>query len=87
MTTNSSKGDAGASTSAALYEHDEWLDKVDTSHIQPLKDDWDKHAFWADDKTVKDPTTEAGKVAEEMASNLTPDERAESAKVRCSAAI
>jgi hypothetical protein len=85
MVTKTAKGDAGASTSAAaMDEHDVWLEGVDTSHIKPLKEDWDKHAFWADEKTVKDPTTEAGKIAAEMASGLTPDERAESCKVRCS---
>lgn len=82
MVTKSSKGDTGASSSAAQNAHDEWLDKVDTSHIKPLKEDWDKHAFWAEDKDIKDKTTEAGKIAEEMSSGLTPDERAESAKAR-----
>lgn len=82
MVTKSSKGAAGASSSAAKDEHDEWLEKVDASHIKPLREDWDKHAFWADDKTAKDPESEAGKIAQEMASGLTPDERAESAKVR-----
>ena len=81
MVTESPNGDAGASGSAPKDEHDNWLDKVDASHVPALKEDWDKHAFWADDKTVKDPNTEAGKVAEEMSSGLTPDERAESAKV------
>lgn len=81
MVTKSSKGHAGASSSAPKDEHDDWLDTVDASHVKPLKEDWDKHAFWADDKDVKDPNSEAGKIAEEMSSGLTPDERAESAKV------
>lgn len=88
MAPTASKGDPGASTSKAVWDdHDEWLANVDTSHIQPLKDDWDQHAFWAEDKNVKDPSTQAGKIAEEMASGLTPDEKAESAKVRCLTSI
>jgi hypothetical protein len=83
MVNNRSKGDTGASSSHSIEENDAWLDNVDTSHVKPLSEDWEKHAFWADEKNVKDPSTEAGKIAEEMASGLTPSERAESCKARC----
>lgn len=62
-------------------QHDAWLEGVNTSHIQPLDDNWQDHPFWADEAAVKNPDTPAGKVIEEMQSEFTPQERAESCKV------
>ena len=64
-------------------QHDAWFDSVDTSHIQPLPDDWRTHPFWADAEDVQDPDTAAGKVIANMQSEFTPSERAESCKVCC----
>ena len=63
-------------------QHDAWLDGLETSHIQPLDDNWQNHPFWADEADMKNPETAAGKVIEEMQSEFSPEERAESCKVR-----
>lgn len=69
------------------HAHDDWLETVDVSHVKPLDDNWKDHPFWADDEAFKDSGTEAGKIVKEMSSGLTPEERAESCKVREQGAV
>lgn len=63
-------------------EHDAWLDSIDTSHIKPLDESWADHPFWADAKDVQNPETKAGQAVQQMQSEFTTEERAESCKVR-----
>jgi hypothetical protein len=68
-------------------QHEAWLDKLSTSHIQPLDDSWEQHPFWADSEDVSNPDTVPGKMMETMQSEFTPTERAESCKARAHALL
>jgi hypothetical protein len=77
----SSDHEIKANIATMEVDYDNWLESVDTSHIQPLEDDWNKHPFWADPQEMQNPDSEAGKIVQCMQNEFTPKERAMSCKV------
>ena len=61
--------------------HDQWLLGLDTSHIKPLEDDWQKHPYWADLGELDNDESSLAAVAKEMAIEDSPEEKAEDCKV------
>eukprot|EP00892_Ulva_mutabilis_P003530 jgi/Ulvmu1/1549/UM110_0012.1 len=59
---------------------DRWLMNLDTSHIKPLGDDWQNHPYWADDGDLAEKDSNLAKVAEEMSTEDTPEQKAENCK-------
>lgn len=61
--------------------HDQWLLGLDTSHIKPLEDDWEKHPYWAELGELENEESSLAAVAKEMAIEDSPEEKAEDCKV------
>lgn len=60
---------------------DKWLLDADTSHIEPLDDDWRNHPYWADTGDLSEKDSNLAQIAQEMAIEDSPEEKAENCKV------
>lgn len=63
-------------------QDDQWLDSFNAENTPAVKEGWEDHPFWADGEKMADPESNASKLVTDLMEECTPQERADSMKVR-----